>query len=89
MLKNPPAKQETQETQVQSLGLEDPLEEEMAPPSSLLPWENPVNRGAWWVTVHAVTKSRTQLQQLTMHAPTCIHICTNIYNEITLLYSRN
>ena len=31
--------QETQETQVQSLGWEDPMEEEMATPSSILAWE--------------------------------------------------
>ena len=30
MIKNPPARQEIQETRVQSLGWEDPLEEEMA-----------------------------------------------------------
>ena len=30
-----------QETQVQSLGWEDPLEKEMATPSTLLAWENP------------------------------------------------
>ena len=30
--------------------------------------ENPMDRGAWWVTVHGVTKSRTQLKQLSMHA---------------------
>ena len=30
-----------QETQVQSLGLEDPLEEEMATHSSILAWKNP------------------------------------------------
>ena len=30
-----------QETQVQSLGQEDPLEEEMATPSSILAWEIP------------------------------------------------
>ena len=33
---NPSAMQETQETQVQSLGWEDPLEEEMATHSSIL-----------------------------------------------------
>ena len=32
---------EMQETQVPSLGWEDPLEKEMATPSSLLAWENP------------------------------------------------
>ena len=35
-VKNPPAMQETQETFVQSLGREDPLEEEMATHSSIL-----------------------------------------------------
>ena len=42
VVKNLPAIQETQETQVQSLGQEDPLEKEMATHSSLLacriPW---------------------------------------------------
>ena len=33
-----PAGQETQETQVRSLGPEDPLEEEMATHSSILAW---------------------------------------------------
>ena len=37
-VKNPPA---MQETQVQSLGWEDPLEEEMATRSSTLAWEIP------------------------------------------------
>ena len=26
-----------------------------------------MDRGAWWVTVHKVTKSRTRLKQLSMH----------------------
>ena len=39
-VKNPPAVQETQEIQVQSLGQEDPLEE-MATHSSTLAWEIP------------------------------------------------
>ena len=38
MVKNLPAKQETQ---VQSLGWEDPLQEEMATHSSILAWEIP------------------------------------------------
>ena len=33
--------QETQETQVRSLGREDPLEEEMATHSSILAWKIP------------------------------------------------
>jgi len=41
-MKNPPARQETQETRVRSLGWEDPLEEEIATHSGILagriPW---------------------------------------------------
>ena len=57
MVKNPLA---MQETQVQSLGQEDPLEKEMATHfSSCL--GNPMVRGAWQDTVHGVAKSWTQL----------------------------
>ena len=41
MAKNPPAMQETQEIRVQSLGQEDPLEEDMPTHSSILAWETP------------------------------------------------
>ena len=32
--------------------------------------ENPMDRGAWWATVHRVTKSQTGLKQLSTHAHT-------------------
>ena len=41
--------------------------------------ENPMDRGAWWATVHGVAKSQTQ-QQFSMHARfqwlhgVCIHL---------------
>ena len=41
VVKNPPAIQEAQETRVQSLGREDPLEKEMTAHSSILAWEIP------------------------------------------------
>ena len=41
VVKNPPAMQETQEMQVQSLGLENPLKEEMVTHSSILAWRIP------------------------------------------------
>ena len=44
-VKNLPAMQETQETQVQSLGQEDPLEKEMATGSSILAWRSPWTGG--------------------------------------------
>ena len=37
-------------------GWKDPLKKEIATPSSILAWENPMNRGAWWATVHGVAK---------------------------------
>ena len=41
MAQHPSAMQETQETQVRTLSQEDPLEKEMATPSSILAWRIP------------------------------------------------
>jgi len=46
-----------QETCVRSLCWEDPLEKGMATHSSILAWRIPMDRGAWWDTVHRVAKS--------------------------------
>ena len=48
-----------QETQVRSLGWEDPLEKEMATHSSILAWSIPWTEEPEWATVHGVAKSRT------------------------------
>ena len=48
MVKNPLAMQEPQETKVQSLGREDPLEESMTTTSVLLPGESN-EQGAWQI----------------------------------------
>ena len=48
-----------QETQVQSLDQEDPLEKGMAPHSSILAWRIPVDREAWQAPFHGVTKRQT------------------------------
>ena len=61
MVKNLPTIAGGIEIQVPSLGQENPLEEEMATQSSILAWENPVDRGAWQATVHGVTKNWTLL----------------------------
>ena len=58
MVKNLPA---MRETWFQSLGWEDPLEEGMATHSIILAWRIPMDREAWWATVHGVAKGRTQL----------------------------
>ena len=54
-----------QETRDRSLGWEDPLEKEMATHSSILAWRIPMDRGAWWATVHGITKSGTGLSDFT------------------------
>ena len=53
--------QQMQETWVQSLGWEDPLEEEMTTYSSILAWKNPMDRGIWQAIVHGVMKNQTWL----------------------------
>ena len=35
--------------------------------------ENPMDRGAWWATVHGITKSRTWLKRLSTH--THVYLC--------------
>ena len=40
--------------------------------------ENPVDRGAWWSTVHGVAKSWTRLKQLSAHTHTHRHTHTLI-----------
>ena len=63
MVKNLPA---MWETWFHSLGWEDPLKGGMATQSSILAWRIPMDRGAWWATVHGVTKSWTRLSDFTL-----------------------
>ena len=51
--------QETQETWVQTLGWEDPLEEVMAMHSSILVWEIPWTEDSGGLQVHRVAESGT------------------------------
>ena len=58
MVKNLPA---TWETWVRTLGWKNLLEKGMATHSSILAWRIPMDRGAWWATVHGLAKSWIQL----------------------------
>ena len=64
---------------VRSLGQEDPLEEGVATHFSILAWRIPVDREAWGSRDHRVTKSRTQLKRLMMHAyDACISVTKHL-----------
>ena len=49
--------------------------------------ENPMDRGAWWATVHGVVKNWTQLKRRSTHAPIlmCVHysLCFSEYLEFS------
>ena len=47
------------ETQVQTLGWEDPLEKKNRNPFQYSCLENSMDGEAWWATFHGVTKGRT------------------------------
>ena len=47
------------EAWVETLGWEDPLEEDMATHTSILVWIIPMERGAWEAIVHGIAKSWT------------------------------
>ena len=66
MVKNLPAMQETQETQVWSLDWEDPLEEGMATPSSILVWRIPWTEESGRLLSLGL-QSWTQLKHLCLH----------------------
>ena len=68
VVKNLPANAKTQETWIRSLGWEDPLEEGMPPPLQYCFLEIPMDRGAWWATVHGIAESN---MTESAHAHTC------------------
>ena len=52
------------------LGLgRSPGGEAMATHSSILAWRILMDKGAWWATIHGVTKSQTQLSNLHLTSP--------------------
>ena len=75
LVKTPPA---MQETWVQFLGWEDPLEEGMAIHSRVLAWRIPIYRGAWWTIVHVVAKL-DKTEQLSTHSDVWIFTKEHIF----------
>ena len=72
--------QETRETWVRSPGGKDPMEKGNGSSFQYSYLENPMDRGAWWATVHRVTKSQIGLKWLGTHA------CKLIRTQWDLLY---
>ena len=49
---------------------------------------NPIDRGAWWATVHGVSKSQTRLSNLTFDFQYCISFqCTTYWFNISIHYT--
>ena len=71
-----------QEMWVRSLGWEDPPEKEMTTHSSILAWEIPWTRGAWWSTVHGVAKVGHYLVTKQPHLFSAWHILGIVLNYI-------
>ena len=59
VVKNPPANAGNVRDGVRFLDQKDPLVGGHGNPLQYSCLENPMNRGAWWATVHGVTKSQT------------------------------
>ena len=65
-VKNPPT---IQETRVQSLGQEDPLEKGMVTHSSILAWKIQWTEEPGGLQSTGVSKSQTWLKRLSVHVP--------------------
>ena len=72
-----------QETRVQSLHWEDSPGEGNANPLQCSCLENPMDRGAWWATVHGVTKSWTRLNDFTFTFILFSLVAVSIYISTT------
>ena len=67
MVKNPPADARDGRDAGLILVWEDTPGRGQGNPLQYSCLENPMDRGAWWATVHSVTKSQAQLKWLSMH----------------------
>ena len=77
-------------THLQSLGCEDPLEQEIDIHSSIPDLENSKDRGAWRATDHGVTSCRTRLSAAHRHTTSReICVCFKIFALfLTVLWNR-
>ena len=85
--KEPTCKCRRQETQVQSLGWEDPLEEGKTTHSSILTWRTPMDREVWAAMVNSV--HRVRLKQLNAHIAWCRDVMSSCVSTRTCLSFTN
>ena len=78
LVKNPPEMQETQVDAGLIIGPGKSPGEGNGDPLQYYCWGNSMDRGAWWATVHGVTKSQTRLSDLTS-----LHLF-NLYAEYNI-----
>ena len=58
----------------------------MATHSGILAWRIPMDRGAWWTTVHGVAKNRIQLSDFTFTFSEDIEYSSLCYTVAYLFY---
>ena len=70
---------------VRSQGQDNPLEKKMTTHSSIPAWRIPMDRGAWWVTVHRVAKSWTWLSTPSYYTFREANVCFHRGDSVTIL----
>ena len=55
----------------------------MAIHCSLLAWEIPIDRGAWWATVHSITE--LDMTETIKHAHTCTEVSLNVWLTVSFI----
>ena len=48
--------------------------------------ENPMDRGAWWTTVHGVAKSQTQLKRLSTRMVSLQTVNVHLWSDLTIFF---
>ena len=76
-----------QETDIWSLGQEDPLEKGMANPLQCSCLENSMDKGAWQAIVYGVTKSPTWLNNEHFHFHAFVIAC--LFSNFLTLFEVN
>ena len=76
---------ETQETWVQSLGQEDPLEQDMANYSSILAWKIPWTEEPGWLQSMESQRVRHDPVTNTITTTTLLSVCICVYMPVCVL----